>query len=354
MKYTLALSARFSDHKNIDQPEFIQGLTKYAERIHDLYFTSHIPPFETDAHNIFLDHNANDRHLQQALALQAETGITVSALYNNIYVPNTLENLKLFINNFRPLYEQGIRSATIPHTLWLKMGLLQKEFPELKLKNTVLRRVRDAQEFWHQAEAGFDYVNIDRLVARDLKTLREIHKAQQKFYRNTGKYVYTSLLLREKCQGSCALITEHQQYSLQNPVNNQDIESNDKSHDYPMHFGCIPNFNKSFNMFNLTEFSFFKSDIDELCQYFDIIKLLGRRQPDSYKWHFRAIEGLCSNNEVLKDVFRNPYLDEIDPTKLTMPIIKSWRTKIKTCRYQCWKCDLCLKVADKLKRLPNI
>jgi len=90
--------------------------------------------------------------------------------YNNIYTSNSYNNLELFVKNFKRLYNMGIRNVSIPHILWLKMGLLQKTFPDLSIKNTVLRRVRNGQEFWNYAEAGFDYINLDRIIVRDFVT----------------------------------------------------------------------------------------------------------------------------------------------------------------------------------------
>ena len=40
----------------------------------------------------------------------------------------------------------GVKIVTIPHTSWVATGILQKEFPELKIKNTILRNVSRANE----------------------------------------------------------------------------------------------------------------------------------------------------------------------------------------------------------------
>ena len=41
------------------------------------------------------------------------------------------------------MYEAGIRSATIPHTHWVATGQIQKAFPDLFIKNTILRNVSE-------------------------------------------------------------------------------------------------------------------------------------------------------------------------------------------------------------------
>ena len=41
-------------------------------------------------------------------------------------------------------------------------GVVQKAYPELRVKNTILRNVQRANEVVKLAEAGFYYVNLDR------------------------------------------------------------------------------------------------------------------------------------------------------------------------------------------------
>ena len=69
--------------------------------------------------------------IESALHIQEVTGIPVSATFNNIEVRPTQDNLDLFIQNFKQLYDAGIRSATIPHTHWVATGQIQKAFPDL-------------------------------------------------------------------------------------------------------------------------------------------------------------------------------------------------------------------------------
>jgi len=46
-----------------------------------------------------------------------------------------------------------------------------------------------------------DYINLDRVLIREQKTLKEIYIAQKKFKELTGKHVYTSMLSGEGCLG---------------------------------------------------------------------------------------------------------------------------------------------------------
>ena len=81
------------------------------------------------------------------------------------------DNYKLFVENLKPLYERGLRCITIPHAHWVVMGL-HKEFPEMEIKNTILRKVSTGQDFIYAAEQGFDYINLDRILMRDIEELK--------------------------------------------------------------------------------------------------------------------------------------------------------------------------------------
>ena len=93
--------------------KFIDFLHEQKEYIRDVYFTSRISPFDQDAMGDSFENS--DDLINNALVLQQHTGIKVSATFNNIQVRPDQSNLDLFIKNFKPLYNAGIHSATIPH-----------------------------------------------------------------------------------------------------------------------------------------------------------------------------------------------------------------------------------------------
>ena len=107
---------------------FIPWLKKHKEYIVDLYFTCRMPPFNQDAMGDVFQGDPVQL-FYNAYAIHKETGIPLSATFNNIYVRPDLENLDLFRKNFRQLYELGVKTVTIPHTSWVATGILQKEFP---------------------------------------------------------------------------------------------------------------------------------------------------------------------------------------------------------------------------------
>ena len=137
-------------------PEFLQGdfitfLNEYKDYIYDLYFTSRMPPFHQDAMgDVFISAEDEKNVIENAAWLSVQSGIPLSATFNNLWVRPSQENLDLFIANFKILYEYNVKTITIPHTSWVMTGQIQKEFPELKIKNTILREVRQTNEIVSQ------------------------------------------------------------------------------------------------------------------------------------------------------------------------------------------------------------
>ena len=167
----------------LDQTQFnifYKFCEKYKHLIYDLYFTCRMPPFMQDAMgDVIL--NDNYATIENALNIQEHLDIPISATFNNILVRPDQNNLDLFIQNFGQLYDSGIKIATIPHTQWLLTGQIQKIFPELKIKNTILRNVDKANQVAKLAEAGFHYVNVDRDLMRGLDELEKMKRVSDKY-----------------------------------------------------------------------------------------------------------------------------------------------------------------------------
>ena len=188
--------------------DFVEFLDEYREYIYDFYFTCRMPPFTQDAMgDVFLGGAEDHEYLiGLALAIQKEKGITASAVFNNMMVRPSQSNLDLFIENFRQLYDAGIRSATIPHTTWMATGQIKAEFPDLFVKNTILRNVSEPRDIEKLAKAGFDYINLDRDLMRDHERLLRFKKAKEMFG------VKLSLLANEGCLGGCIIMDEHYEF----------------------------------------------------------------------------------------------------------------------------------------------
>ena len=121
---------------------FYSFLKEYKDWIYDIYFTCRIPPFTQDAMGEVFTHPMGPSDaIWNAINLQKDLGIPISATFNNTLVRPTQQNLDLWIKNFAPLYEQGVTNITIPHTHWMLTGQIKKEFPNLFVKNTILWRI---------------------------------------------------------------------------------------------------------------------------------------------------------------------------------------------------------------------
>ncbi|MBN1366036.1 MAG: hypothetical protein JW976_14610 [Syntrophaceae bacterium] len=323
-------------------------LQRNKELIFDIYFTCKIPPFMQDAMGVVLkQENRFKTIFSDAMVIQQMTGIPVSATFNNVGVAPTDAHLDIFIENLKPLYRAGMRSMTIPHTLWLKRGTIQEAFPEMFIKNTVLRRVKTGQEFWYAAEAGFHLINIDRILMRDRKTLEEIKKAQEKFARQHGRYVYTAILANEHCLGRCPVMDEHHFFNnclgSRAPGTNVPYFRQKVGKNCPRGNPKEPNPTFVFKMCNIP---YFRENIEELLKLVDMIKMHGRNDPklinESISFVDNYAQGkeevLYGDNDLLKRVITN--------LQIPADKINQWRKIIRNCKFECWNCDFCDKLVE--------
>ena len=315
----------------------IPWLTKYKPYIRDLYFTCRMPPFEQDAMgDVF---NGDTRQLVfNAIVIARETEIPLSATFNNIYIRPDLENLDLFVHNFRPLYEMGIKIATIPHTSWVATGILQKEFPELKIKNTILRNVTKANEIVSLAEAGFHYINLDRDLMRDRNALLEIKRAKE-YCASIGKPVEISLLANEGCWGGCSMMDEHYHFN------------NTRNDETPQYFmdpistnSCARwDLEDSSSAFKAANLPPWREDWDEFVDLgIDVFKMHGRENAMRFKETMDIVERWVKGDELLFPEF-DEYVEDLAVKDAPINI---WREKIKTCKFDCWDCHYCEAVVE--------
>lgn len=319
---------------------------KFKPFIYDVNVTSRVDPFDRDAHGVNLSKSQAIDHMNLSLRLQEKTGVTVSFLFNNIYVPPTKENLNLFIENFKPWYEKGVRSITIPHLLWMNFGKIKETFPELSVKDTVLRECRSSVDFWNHANAGFDYVNIDRRLMRDLKELKKIKKAKDKFFEMYKRDIKLSMLTSEGCFGNCPYWKEHYQHTIQNP---NLYENNENVFDIPKktYGGCE---SRNTNNFKNVDLLYFMDNISEIFDCVDIVKRGGRRHgpqtflgslEDVLKYMNYPIIKIKDINIIYNDIIDPLLNDNKNDFRVPISLIKSWKNNIKNCKWECWNCDIC-------------
>lgn len=311
---------------------FVNFLSSYKEWIYDVYFTSRIDPFNQDAMgDVFLHPADNIQAIQAALFIQQQTGITISATFNNLNVRPTQQNLDKWIKNFRPLYEHGVRSATIPHIHWMATGQIKKEFPELLVKNTILRKTTEPREVFEQAQAGFDYINIDRNLMRDKEKLTAIKRVKE----HTG--VKIALLANEGCMGGCAYMEEHYEFNnsrtdgpqyFNDPISRVSCPKWDNiDPSAPLKAADLPPWR--------TDWEDFRHNLG-----IDVFKMHGRESVSRLIETCNIIKRYANKEDILFDTFE----DFIKETNLEDKPINIWREKIKTCRFECWDCHYCDKI----------
>ena len=326
--FSIPLNPKLNEKQSID---FINFCREYNEYIYDIYFTCRIPPFLQDAMgDIFIQTEDNLLAIENAIYISQQTKIPLSATFNNIEVRPTQKNLDLWIKNFRKIYDSGIRSITIPHTHWILTGQIQSEFPDVFIKNTILRNVREANEVANLAKAGFHYVNLDRDLMRDHDRLKQIKKVKDKYN------IKLSLLGNEGCLGGCPVMDEHFQF------NNGRTDGPQYFNDAISRVSC-PKWDHTDSAIHLKTANFppWREDwIEFLNLGIDVFKMHGRESVERLYQTFDIIKRFAKGDEILFDNF-NEYLKE---TNLKDKPINIWRNKIKTCKFDCWDCNYCDKV----------
>lgn len=326
--FSIPLNPKLDEKQSLN---FISFCTEYRDYIYDIYFTCRIAPFLQDAMgDVFIQTEDNLTAIENALSIHEAVGIPLSATFNNIEVRPSQKNLDTWIRNFRKLYDQGIRSVTIPHTHWVMTGQIQSEFPDLFIKNTILRNVREANDVANLAKAGFHYVNLDRDLMRNHDRLKEIQKVKEKYN------VKLSLLANEGCLGGCPVMDEHFQF------NNTRSDGPQYFNDPISRVSC-PSWDHTDSAVQLKTANFppWREDWLEFLKLgIDTFKMHGRESVTRLNETFELIRRFARGDEILFDNF-NDYIKE---TNLENKPIKVWRDKIKTCRFDCWDCNYCDKV----------
>jgi hypothetical protein len=291
--------------------------------------------------DIFILQEDTSSLIENAWNIQQHLGIPISATFNNTTVPPTQKNLDIFIKNFKPLYDAGIRNATIPHTHWMSTGQLKAAFPELYVKNTILRDVSTAVEVVNLAKSGFDYINLDRDLMRDRDTLLRLKEAKRWIKTNLHKDIKFSLLANEGCLGACPMMVEHFEYN------------NTRTSDTPQYFNdpisrvSCPKWevDDPAVFLKTANFSPWKEDWDEYLDVLgiDVFKMHGRESIDRLEETMTLVKRFAADEKFVWDTFEN----WVEECQLQERPIQVWRDKIRNCKFDCWECQYCDKIHEK-------
>ena len=321
------------------ETKFLDFLIRNKDYIFDLYFTCRMPPFTQDAMGeVFMSEDMELDVIGMSNWISQETGIPLSATFNNIYVRPDQKNLEEWIINFKQLYDIGIRIVTLPHTSWVLTGQIQKEYPELYIKNTILREVTRANEVVELAQAGFHYVNLDRDLMRDRDRLLEIKEAKE-YCAEEGYPVKISLLVNEGCWGNCPIMTEHYHYNNTRNVDDPQYFNSRISRISCSKWDALDGV-ASLKAANLPPW---KEDWEEMLDLgIDVFKMHGRESPSRLMESMDIINRWALDKDILFPQYKK-YIEDVDLKERPIDV---WREKIKTCQFNCWKCNYCDKVYE--------
>lgn len=271
-----------------------------------------------------------------ALHIGRETGIPVSATFNNTIVNPSYDNYLLFVKSFRPLYEAGVTNVTIPFTTWLRFGLKQ-EFPQLFVKNTILRKVSEPAEVAKLFADGFDYINLDRNLIRNTDRLKAIKQATTATEEKLGKRLYLSLLYNEMCDNYCTVQEDHYNYNFaRTPTDPAYFTSamaptascviaDHSSPEYILRTASIPSY---------------YSQLAHYAQYIDVFKMHGRESKSVFFSTLDIIRAF-KQRKIIADPFTK-ILNNMSKRK-----VDGFLTKLQNCKFDCWKCSACSEIAKK-------
>jgi len=337
--FSVPLNPKLSEQDFI---EFYNFCEEYKDWIYDIYVTIRVAPFDQDAMgDVIVSDEDKVGLIQNALNFQNYLDIPVSATFNNTTIPPTQSNLDIWIKNFKPLYDAGIRIATIPHTHWMATGQIKAAFPDLMVKNTILRDVRSPQEIINLAYYGFDYINLDRDLMRDRDTLIRLKKAKKWIKDNFDKDIKFSLLANEGCLGECPMMVEHFEYN-----NTRSSVQPQYFHDPISRISC-PKWDAQDPAIFLKTANLppWKADWEEFLNDLgiDVFKMHGRESDIRLNETMDIIKAWANDDEHLWPDFEKWMLE----SNLEDKPIDVWREKIKNCKFECWECQYCDKVHDK-------
>jgi hypothetical protein len=202
---------------------------QFRDEIYDIYF-GRIFRYSYDGRDIYDDKSrthevyygnvmgveATNKQIDYLFKIQNEFGIEISLTVNQLNIPleifYSVNNrvLKAFLNWMGEFYQRGLRSCTLANNHLIRSGILQKRFPEMKWKNTVNQQVSNAQQVLDYLYLGFNIVQLDRSLNRNMDELKRIKEVVENYKnKHPDKYVKTCMLVWEDCLPSCPFKREH-------------------------------------------------------------------------------------------------------------------------------------------------
>lgn len=193
---------------------FARADEKFRSEVADVYFGSNFEyEFKGEkkvySNSMGVGVDVDSEEFEWLMKAQKDFGVSVSLTINPTYHPWEMmfhkETIDSFIEWLKKFYDAGVRVCTISNITLMRTRVLQNHFPEMKWKNTVNHKVKTAQEFLDFAKLGYDHIQVDRSLNRNLDELKNIRKIADRL----DKKVY--MLVHEDCMPECPMFSEHTQ-----------------------------------------------------------------------------------------------------------------------------------------------
>jgi hypothetical protein len=357
----------------------------YLSSIHDIYFGKFFY-YEWQGQQKRCGNpmgvEASDEQIDYLFKLQAETGVEISLTFNTVEVPHEVvwdETIReQFVEWIGAYYDRGLRSCTMSSEHILRMGVLQARCPDMRWKSTVNQICADAQQFIDMAYLGYNSINLDRSLNRNLRELKRIKRAQDYLNSlNPAKPLKTILLVAEACIYHCPFKKEHDSVGEVISTNYFRGPSDLSCSGWRQHdeFAQLPR-----SGINIVAGQ--ASTFEEFADLVDVFKFSGRLTVPMFKpedakhmkatWYYDNISKFKQSVSIVgKTVFADDFKDVIEnnmgPIHNWIPgwidtryTKEDWRTTYKTytgiwatdpgkrlekilrtCRNQCWDCHEC-------------
>jgi hypothetical protein len=234
--YKVNLNKRFSiahfdnfSHQSLYYEAIKNSSQQFKDEIYDIYFgkTFRYRYQEQETYDDYAKSHevvygnvmgveASDKQVDNLFKIQEEFGIEISLTTNQLNIPVEMFYSKndrvvnAFVDWLQKFYDRGLRSCTLANNHIMRAGFLQKQFPEMKWKNTVNQQVSTAQQVLDYLYLGYNIIQLDRSLNRNMDELKRIKEVVEN-YKNKypEKHVKTCMLVMEDCMPSCPFKREH-------------------------------------------------------------------------------------------------------------------------------------------------
>jgi hypothetical protein len=203
--------------------------------------------------------------------------------------------------------------------------------------------VQTAAEVATLFEEGFEYINLDRELMRDERTLKEIKEAKDVMSKKLGKKLYTSFLYNESCEGHCPIHQDHYAYNLNRTVDDPSYFSGEFHDISPC---IIKGGNRDLWYLKSSSIPSYYSELNRLSEYVDVFKMHGRESKEVLKKTMQIVTQF-KRRELIQDPYRDALSVLEDKDR------KAWLRTIRNCKFNCWKCRVCEDTNDKIQAIKK-